>query len=161
MVGLRGYKLNPALQRYLAAGPPVQEARGRPCQRRPDRIAKRLPAESIQTLVAEYVAGAPAAELGRRYGLAKTTVISVLRAADVRVRHARLSAADIARIVELHGKGLPQTEIAVRVGRSPGAVWHVLERAGLVGRRVRVCLPLSACSGLDQQHVTYYDPRQL
>jgi hypothetical protein len=106
MVGLRGYKLNPALQRYLAAGPPVQEARGRPCQRRPDRIAKRLPAESIQTLVAEYVAGAPAAELGRRYGLAKTTVISVLRAADVRVRHARLSAADIARIVELHGKGL-------------------------------------------------------
>lgn len=100
-VGLRGYKLNPALQRYLAAGPPVQEARGRPCQRRPHRIAKRLPAESIQTLVAEYVAGAPAAELGRRYGLAKTTVFTLLRAADVRVRHARLSAADVARIVEL------------------------------------------------------------
>jgi hypothetical protein len=111
----------------------VQEARRKPPHRQ-HRIAKRLPAGTLQKLVAEYVAGTPAAELGRRYGLAKSTVRTVLRVAGVSVRYPRLSAADGARVVELYGQGLPQTEIAARVGRSPGAVWHVLRRAGLVGR---------------------------
>lgn len=70
LVGLRGYKLKPAVKRYLAAELAVQEARRKPPHRQ-HRIAKRLPAGTLQKLVAEYVAGTPAAELGRRYGLAK------------------------------------------------------------------------------------------
>jgi DNA-binding CsgD family transcriptional regulator len=94
-----------------------------------------LPAETIRKLVAEYVAGTPAAELGRRYGLAKSTVLTLLRMAGASVRYPRLSAADVAQVAELFRQGLPQTEIAARMGRSPGAVWHVLQRAGLVGQR--------------------------
>jgi Homeodomain-like domain-containing protein len=135
MVGLRGYKLNPALHSYLAAGPSARRPRLRPppCQQHP--VHRRLAHGTIQKLVAEYVAGIPAAELERRYGLAKSTVLTVLRGAGVSVRYPRLSASDVARVVELYGQGLPQTEIAAQVGRSPSAVWHVLERAGLVGRR--------------------------
>jgi hypothetical protein len=54
-------------------------------------VDKRLPHETIQKLVAEYVAGTPSAELGRRYGLAKSTVLNLLRGAGVAVRHPRLS----------------------------------------------------------------------
>jgi hypothetical protein len=135
LVGLRGYKLNPAIKRYLAAGLAVHEACREPPHRQ-HRIAKRLPAGTLQKLVAEYGAGTPAAELCRRYGLAKSTVLNVLRVAGVSVRYPRLSAADGARVVELYGQGLPQTEIAAQVGRSPGAIWHILQRAGLVGRRL-------------------------
>lgn len=134
MVGLRGYKLNLAVRTYLAAGVPARRACRRSPRHRQHRIATRLPAGTIQQLVAEYAAGTPAAELGRRYGVAKSTVLTLLRVADVSVRYPRLSAADVARVVELYGQGMPQTEIAVQVGRSPGAVWHVLQRAGLVGR---------------------------
>ena len=134
-VGLRGYKLNPAVKTYLAAGPPVQKARQRSPRHRQHRIAKRLPAGTIGMIVAEYVAGTPAAELGRRYGVARSTVLTLLRAAGVPVLHPRLTTADRARVVALYGQGLPQTQIAAQLGRSPGAVWHVLHRAGLVGRR--------------------------
>jgi DNA-directed RNA polymerase specialized sigma24 family protein len=126
--------LNPTVQRYLVAGPPVYRARRRSAQHHKRRISKRLATLSIQTLVAEYVAGTPTAELRRRYGLAKITVLTLLRGAGISVRYPRLSPADVARVVQLYGQGLPQTEIAAEVGRSPGAVWHVLQRAGLVGR---------------------------
>lgn len=81
------------------------------------------------------LAGTPAAEVGRRYGLAKSTVLALIRMVGVSARYPRLSTADVARVVELYGQELPQTEIAAHIGRSPGAVWHVLHRAGLVGRR--------------------------
>ena len=55
-------------------------------------------------IVAEYVAGTPAAELGRRYGVARSTVLTLLRAAGVPVLHPRLSTADRARVVALYGQ---------------------------------------------------------
>jgi hypothetical protein len=129
VVGLRGYKLDPAVKRYLAAGLAVQEARRKPPHRQ-HRIAKRWPAGTLQELVAEYVAGTPAAELGRRYGVAKSTVLTVLRVAGVSVRYPRLSAADGARVVELYGQGLPQTEIAARWAEADATTLDVLHDKG-------------------------------
>jgi DNA-binding MurR/RpiR family transcriptional regulator len=40
-------------------------------------------------MVAEYVAGATAAELGRRYGVAKSSVLRLVRHAGQPVRHLR------------------------------------------------------------------------
>jgi DNA-binding NarL/FixJ family response regulator len=77
-------------------------------------------------LVAEYVAGTTAAELGRRYGIAKSSV----RQAGERVRHPRLTATETARLIQLYEAGLPQKDIAQRLGRSPSAVWHCLRRLG-------------------------------
>jgi len=99
------------------------------------RVSKRLPAETIERLVAEYLTGSTAADLGRRYGIAKTTVLRLIRQAGEPVRHPRFSAAEITRLVELSEAGLSQKDIAERLGRSPSAVWHCLRRLGLGGNQ--------------------------
>jgi DNA-binding CsgD family transcriptional regulator len=134
LVGLRGFKLNPALLTYVMSTLPVRRAR-RPHRHRERRISKRLEAEVIEELVDEYAAGATAAELGQRYGLAKSSVLRLVRQAGGRVRHPRLSTKETAQLVTLYKAGVPQSEIAARLGRSPSAVWHSLRRLGLVGRQ--------------------------
>jgi transposase-like protein len=84
-------------------------------------------------LVAEYVRGSTAADVGRRYGLAKNSVLALVRQAGERVRHPRLSKSETAQLVELYEAGLSQKDIADRLGRSPSAVWHCLRRGGLLG----------------------------
>ncbi|HEY6682701.1 MAG TPA: hypothetical protein VI030_07000, partial [Propionibacteriaceae bacterium] len=61
------------------------------------------------------MAGTTAAELGRRYGIAKSSVLRLVRQAGERVRHPRLSATDTARLVQLYEAGLPQKDIAQRL----------------------------------------------
>jgi DNA-directed RNA polymerase specialized sigma24 family protein len=123
--------LNPAVLTYLIDGLAIRPARrrSRPIER---RISKRLKPETIERLVAEYVAGTTAAELGQRYGLAKSSVLRLIRQAGERVRHPRLSPADAAQLIALYEVGMAQKDIAERLGRSPSAVWHCLRRAGLL-----------------------------
>jgi DNA-binding CsgD family transcriptional regulator len=123
--------LNPALLVYVTDEPPRQSRRR---GRRPERrISRRLDVDTVERLVAEYAAGTTAAEVGRRYGLARNSVLALVRQAGERVRLPRLSRSETARMVALYTAGLPQKEIAERLGRSPSAVWHCLRRAGLVG----------------------------
>ena len=82
----------------------------------------------IEHLVAEYAGGTTAAEIGQRYGLAKSSVLRFVRQAGERVRHPRFSASETAQLVAPYGAGLPQKEIAQRLGRSQSAVWHCLRR---------------------------------
>jgi transposase-like protein len=124
-----GFKLNPALWAHVASPLPARIARNRGL-RRERRVSTRLEAETINRLVAEYVAGTTAAELGRRYGIAKSSVLRLVRQAGERVRHPRLSATETARLVQLYEAGLPQKDIAQRLGRSPSAMWHCLRRLG-------------------------------
>jgi DNA-directed RNA polymerase specialized sigma24 family protein len=130
-VGLRGFRLNPAVLTYVMRTLPARQT-WRARQRRERRISKRLDAATIDRLVAEYVGGTTAAELGQRYGLAKSSVIRLVRQAGERVRHPRLSTTETAHLVALYEAGLSQMEIAERMGRSPSSVWHCLRRAGLV-----------------------------
>jgi DNA-binding NarL/FixJ family response regulator len=81
-------------------------------------------------LVAEYSAGTTAAELGHRYGIAKSSLLRLVRHVGQPVRHLRLSAAETARLVQLYEAGLPQKDIAQRLGRSPSAVSHCVRRLG-------------------------------
>jgi DNA-directed RNA polymerase specialized sigma24 family protein len=125
--------LNPELQTYFGGKPPPRPGRRRAL--RPERrIRKRLDPRQIECLVAAYAAGAPSAELGRRYGIDKKSVVRLVRQAGKPVRHQRMTADETARIVELYEAGLTQKEIGERLGRSPSAVWHCLRRLGLVGR---------------------------
>jgi DNA-binding transcriptional regulator LsrR (DeoR family) len=94
-------------------------------------VSKRLSADAIDLLVAEYVGGTTAAELGRQYGLAKSSVLRLIRDAGERVRHPRFSASETAQLVALYEVGLSQKEIAEQLGRSQSAVWHCLRRLGL------------------------------
>jgi hypothetical protein len=94
VVGLRGLKSNPARLTYVTTTVPARRAQRRD-RRRQRRVSRRLEHETIDRLVAEYVAGATAAELGRRYGIAKSSVLQLgsaaARAFDiagwVRARH--------------------------------------------------------------------------
>jgi transposase-like protein len=122
--------LNPALLVYVADGPPARQ--NRHPGRRERRVTKRLPAEIVERLVAEYAAGATAAEVGRRYGIAKNSVLRLIHKAGEQVRHSRFSGTETAEVVQLYKAGLAQKEIAKRLGRTPSAVWHCLRRAGLV-----------------------------
>lgn len=131
MVGLRGFRLNPALLTYLVRIPPARRGR-RVGWRRERRISKRLDVEVIERVVSEYAAGATAAELGQCYGLAKSSVLQLVRQAGEPVRHPRLSANEKAQLLSLHRAGLSQREIAERLARSPSAVWHCLRRLRLV-----------------------------
>jgi transposase len=133
VVGLRGFRLNPALLTYVVDGLKARPARRR-SHRRERRISKRLDAVTINHLVAEYVSGTTAAELGQRYGVAKSSVLRLVRQTGERVRHPRLSETETAQLVALHAAGLPQKKIAARLGCSPSAVWHCLRRAGMVGQ---------------------------
>ena len=123
--------MNLALVTHLAGGPRLRSSR-RTDRRHERRVTKRLQADTIERLVAEYAAGTTAAELARRYGLAKTTVARLIRQAGELLRHPRFSPAETARLVKLHEVGLTQKAIAERLGRSQSAVWHRLRRLGRV-----------------------------
>jgi Winged helix-turn-helix DNA-binding len=131
VVGLRGFKLNPTLLAYFTDKPPPRPAR-RSGRRRERQIRKRLEAETIERLVREYAAGTPSAELGRRYDIAKSSVVRLVRDAGERVRHPRLSTGETVQLIALYQAGLSQVDIAERLGRSPSAVWHCLRRAGYI-----------------------------
>jgi DNA-directed RNA polymerase specialized sigma24 family protein len=132
LVGLRGFKLNPALLTYVIAGTPARPSRRSGVRHREHRVKKRLPAETIEHLVAEYADGTPSAELGRRYGIAKSSVLRLVREAGERIRHPRLSTTETAQLIGLYEAGMSQVDIAERLGRSSSAVWHCLRRAGLL-----------------------------
>jgi IS30 family transposase len=121
--------LNQVLLSYLSDEPPARRAK-RPALSRQHSIARRLRAQTVHQMAAEYEAGASAAEVSQRYGVAKSTVLRLLRQASVPVRFPRLSSADADRIADMYVRGMPQTEIAKAVKRSPSAVWHVLRRQG-------------------------------
>ena len=124
--------MNPALLAYVTDEPPRPAARRRG-RRRERRIEKRLDVETVERLIDEYASGTTAAEVGRRYGLAKNSVLALVRQAGKRVRYPRLSESETTQLVELYEAGLSQKDIAARLGRTPSAVWHCLRRAGLVG----------------------------
>jgi hypothetical protein len=75
-----------------------------------------------------------AAELGWRYGIAKSSVLQLLRQAGQQVRQPRLSISQTAQLIAFYQAGLLQKDIAARLNRGPSAIWRCLRRAGLVGQ---------------------------
>jgi hypothetical protein len=94
------------------------------------RLLSRLSEQDIEHLVGEYAAGCTGRQLAERYGIARSTVIRLLKNRGVDVRHPRLSEADCAHAVQLYQRGVRQIDIAVELGRDKTVIWHVLRRAG-------------------------------
>jgi hypothetical protein len=93
--------LNPALLAHVTAALPTRRTR-RQSGARNVGCVERLSADAIDRLVAQYVGGTTAAELGQRYDLAKSSVIRLVRDAGERVQHPRLSASETAQLVALY-----------------------------------------------------------
>jgi DNA-binding CsgD family transcriptional regulator len=141
-----GIQIEPALLTYVSEGARARPARGRG-RRREWWLSKRLDPETVERLVAEYSGGTAAADVGRRYGVGKNSVLRLVRAAGKSVRHPRLSVAETAQLLALYESGLSQKDIAGRLGRSPSAVWHCLRRAGLSRKLVKT-VPYESDSGV-------------
>jgi hypothetical protein len=99
------------------------------------RISLRLDEQLVQQLLADYRAGRTGRELAEQYGLARSTVIGLLRQHGVAVRYPRVTPVEAAEMVRLYRTGMRQVDIAARFDRDPGNVWHVLEREGALRRR--------------------------
>ena len=98
----------------------------------PFRVEQRLGYEQVTQLVADYEAGVTGWQLATRYGLARSTVIALLKERGAQVRYPRFSDADTERAITLYRSGARQIDIARELGRSKSAMWHVLHRAKLV-----------------------------
>ena len=85
----------------------------------------------------EYQAGASGQELAERYGVARSAVIQFLRSRGVAVRRPRLTEEELAEIVALYQEGVRQIDIAEQLGRTKGAIWYALRRAGSFETRPR------------------------
>lgn len=99
----------------------------------PRRLDIRLDDQQVQQMLADYQAGSTGRQLAERYGLARSTVISLLRKHGIDIRHPRVTPAEQAEMVALYQSGVLQVEIAARFGRDPSSIWHVLKRAGALG----------------------------
>lgn len=117
MVGLRGFTLNPTLLVYVTAG--SRDRQRRPTARRRERrLRKRLDAQTIERMVGEYVARATSADLARHYGIAKSSVLRLVREAGWRIRHLRFGKEEVARLAELYAAGTTQAQIAQQLGKA-------------------------------------------
>jgi hypothetical protein len=94
------------------------------------RLAFRVSAELAEQIVADYQAGSTGRQLAERYGLARSTVIALLRKHGVAVRYPRVTSSEGAEMLRLYQSGMRQVDIAEQFGRAPGNVWHVLKRLG-------------------------------
>jgi hypothetical protein len=94
------------------------------------RVDVRLDEQTIELLLADYRSGASGRQLAERYGLARSTVIGLLRRHGVPIRYPRVTPAEQAEMLTLYRAGVRQVDIAAQFDREPGNVWHVLKRAG-------------------------------
>ncbi|HEX2904271.1 MAG TPA: hypothetical protein VHO01_12515 [Jatrophihabitans sp.] len=94
------------------------------------RLNLRVDAVIAAQIVADYEAGSTGRQLAERYGLARSTVIGLLRKHGAVVRYPRVTPEVGAEMLRLYRSGVRQVDIAQQFGRQPGNVWHVLKRLG-------------------------------
>lgn len=80
----------------------------------------------MQQPLKDYKAGRTGRELAEQYGLARSTVIELLRKHGVAVRYPRVTPDEAAEMVRLYQSGVRQVDIAARFERDPGDIWHVV-----------------------------------
>lgn len=98
-------------------------------------LSRRLPADSLDAMVAAYHAGEPAERIAPRYGVAPNPVLRLLHERGIQVRIGKLCPADIDEMVRLYQAGLTQRVVGERFGVSRSAVRLVLLGRGIELRR--------------------------
>jgi hypothetical protein len=126
VVGLRGFRLNPALLVHMAKDRQLVRNR-RPARRRERRVTKRLRLTSVGSRVRGRGNCRRARTTVWRRQEQRASAGAACRSAGASFA---VNATETARLVQLYGAGLPQKDIAQRLGRSPSAVWHCLRRLG-------------------------------
>jgi transposase-like protein len=106
------------------------------------RVEPRLGVEVLTQLVVDYQAGLPVADLQSRYGLSKSSVLSVLQKAGIRISKSPLSQDQIADAIRLYDSGLSIRGVAAKLNLAKTTIQNVRTRAG-VTMRPAIRLPRS------------------
>jgi hypothetical protein len=116
--GMPGYGLVDLIARYSNQADQLKrvsrtlkswrrDGRSAPCPvRSPRRVELRLTVADIAQLVADYQAGCAGEQLGESYGLARSTVIELLRAQGVMVRRPWVTLEETAQAVQWYQEGV-------------------------------------------------------
>ena len=119
------------LQKHLANG----AARPRlPAQKLPRRHNRLLDHVTIDELVTKYEAGESSTALVADYGIAKATVLKLLRANGVTIRRQGLTSAKVNRAASLYRDGRSLAWIGTHLNVSPMTVSSALKRSGITLR---------------------------
>ena len=95
------------------------------------QIHRRLRPTEVGELVTGYQTGATVYELGRKYGISRNTVSSLLEREGVPRRNRPLSQAQIEQAVELYAIGQSLATIGAQLGCDPNTVRLALLKAGI------------------------------
>lgn len=119
-------------------------------RRQPPRhkLEQRLHASVAAEVVADYEAGMPTTKLTGKYGLGKSSVLRLLRDADVEMRRQPLSEPEVDEAVRLYASGLSVAAVGLRIGANPSTVWRALRARGVALRPPRNRPPASGSGGL-------------
>lgn len=128
---VRGYSNTPPLPDFERSTK-VRQPR-HPSPRRHAAPA-RLGSTVVAQLVADYQAGQPTTALMKTYGLGKGSVLRLLRANGVQLRHQSMADDEVQQVIQLYGQGLSLARVGERFDRDASYIALVLERAGVPRR---------------------------
>ncbi|MGW4849036.1 hypothetical protein [Nocardia brasiliensis] len=107
-----------------------RESRAKAIHRSPQRLERRLPESVVEELVQAYRAGAPTAELGRRYHVSKSAVLALLTKHGVPRRYQSLTEAEIDRAEKLYLEGHSLVACSRLTGLSASSINRALSKRG-------------------------------
>lgn len=106
----------------------------RPAQKPPRRHNRLLDRATIDELVAKYEAGESSTALVADYGIAKATVLKLLRTNGATIRRQGLTPADVKHAIGLYRDGRSLAWIGDQLSVSPMTVSSALKRSGITLR---------------------------
>jgi hypothetical protein len=105
-----------------------------PDDRIPYYPRRHLSASEIDEIIAGYLAGSTARELGDRWGVHRSTVAAFLKGRGVKLRNRPLDEAEVSAAIRLYQSGLSLATVGDRLDRDPNSVRLVLLKAGISRR---------------------------
>ncbi|MBA9080268.1 transposase-like protein [Micrococcus aloeverae] len=106
----------------------AQTSRGTPA---PRRKWKRLNDEARAQVAARYSAGDTTTVLAKDYGVAKSTIIGVLRTNNVVVRRQPMTAGQVCEAARLHESGLSLSQVAETLNVNQETMRAAIMKAGV------------------------------
>lgn len=106
----------------------------RDLQPRVKRTWNRLSDDQRINVASRYEAGATTTQLAKEYGVAKSTIIGILRSAQVVVRRQPLTPEQVSEAARLYREGLSLSQVATRLGVNQETMRVAVIRAGVALR---------------------------
>jgi predicted DNA-binding protein (UPF0251 family) len=121
----------------LTANAPVFEPHSPSGQEIPYSPKRHLSSSEIEQIVAGYLAGTTARELGERYEVDRKTVSRILKANGVTMRLHPMQPEEIEHAVRLYESGMSLTKVAEHLPYDASTIWREFKHRGVVTRDIQ------------------------